>query len=101
MSDGDSMAWLHSRVWTLPKEELGEWWHRALRSYGTSLGAPSDPPGRPSPLLPLDHFVAGLQRLAGLQRRGIHPTTDWLSSTVSPTSTFLATMKCPRRTAYV
>jgi hypothetical protein len=36
MSDGDSMAWLHSRVWTLPKEELGEWWHRALRSYGTN-----------------------------------------------------------------
>jgi len=35
MSDGDSMAWLHSRVWTLPKEELGTWWHRALRTYGS------------------------------------------------------------------
>lgn len=35
MSDGDSMAWLHSRVWTLPKDELGEWWHRALSACGT------------------------------------------------------------------
>lgn len=35
MSDGDRMAWLHSRVWTLPKEELGAWWNRALRAYGT------------------------------------------------------------------
>jgi membrane glycosyltransferase len=34
MSDGESMAWLHSRVWTLPKEELGAWWHRALGAYG-------------------------------------------------------------------
>jgi len=30
LSDGDSMAWLHSRVWTLPKDQLSDWWHRAL-----------------------------------------------------------------------
>lgn len=35
MSDGESMAWLHSRVWTLPKEELDSWWHQALQQYGT------------------------------------------------------------------
>ncbi len=35
MSDAESMAWLHSRVWTLPEEELHAWWHEALKAYGT------------------------------------------------------------------
>ncbi len=33
MSDAESMAWLHSRVWTLPQDELAAWWHQALRGY--------------------------------------------------------------------
>ena len=33
MSDSESMAWLHSRVWTLPKEKLAPWWHHAMSAY--------------------------------------------------------------------
>jgi hypothetical protein len=33
MSDAESMAWLHSRVWTLPQDDLAAWWHQALRGY--------------------------------------------------------------------
>jgi membrane glycosyltransferase len=34
MSDGESMAWLHSRVWTEPADLLAPWWQKALRAYG-------------------------------------------------------------------
>ncbi|MGI8602536.1 MAG: glucans biosynthesis glucosyltransferase MdoH [Verrucomicrobiales bacterium] len=33
MSDSESMAWLHSRVWTLPASDVAPWWQSAIRSY--------------------------------------------------------------------
>lgn len=34
MNDGESMAWLHSRVWTQPAAELHPSWQQAIQRYG-------------------------------------------------------------------
>ncbi len=34
MTDGDTIAWLHSRVWTLPAADLHPSWQQAIQAYG-------------------------------------------------------------------